>query len=369
MNFFIAVMLLLSAAGLADKLLNGRFGLAEEFDRGLVTMGPLSVSMLGIYCIGITAVQSNPGAVAKLAAALPFDPSLLIGCLLAPDLGGWSIAGQIAASAPLAQFSGVLLASSLGTLISFMLPIALSSLPKQEIPAFMRGLLWGVVTMPLCLVPGGVLLGLSAGQLAVNMAPILLLCTGLWLALRFAPGATTTVLLVLGNIIRAASILLFGAVMAGLFIPSWALCDSLLVSEAFVIVAKITVVVCGAMILSRILLAQCGRFLMVASQKLRINQTSVVGLVVSLATGVSMLSLFSGMDRRGKAMNAAFTVCGSFMLGGQLAFIASVEDASLVAVFLISKVLGGVGALLAAWLVTPGEEKEAEKERSLAEAM
>ena len=38
MNFPIAVLLLCALIGLADKMIGGRFGLAEEFDRGMTMM-------------------------------------------------------------------------------------------------------------------------------------------------------------------------------------------------------------------------------------------------------------------------------------------------------------------------------------------
>ena len=50
MNFPIAVLLLCALIGLADKMIGGRFGLAEEFDRGMTMMGSLAVTMSGVYC-------------------------------------------------------------------------------------------------------------------------------------------------------------------------------------------------------------------------------------------------------------------------------------------------------------------------------
>ena len=39
MNFPIAILLLCALAGLFDKIIGGRLGLAEEFDRGMTMMG------------------------------------------------------------------------------------------------------------------------------------------------------------------------------------------------------------------------------------------------------------------------------------------------------------------------------------------
>ena len=53
MNFPIAVLLLCALIGLADKMIGGRFGLAEEFDRGMTMMGSLAVTMSGVYCFSV----------------------------------------------------------------------------------------------------------------------------------------------------------------------------------------------------------------------------------------------------------------------------------------------------------------------------
>ena len=56
MNLFIAIMLLLALLGLLDKLTGGRRGLGAEFDHGIATMGGMALSLVGIYCIGITEI-------------------------------------------------------------------------------------------------------------------------------------------------------------------------------------------------------------------------------------------------------------------------------------------------------------------------
>lgn len=346
MNVFIAVMLALAALGLADKICGGRLGLAEEFDKGLATMGPLALSMVGVYCIGVTAVQANAGAFVALAGVLPFDTSLLVGSLLAPDLGGYAMAQSIAATPPLGLYSGLILSSTLGTVVSFSLPIALSFLPKAQHGSFLGGFSVGVVTLPVCALAGGALLGLSPTQLVANVLPILAVCLLLCGALLFAARATTKVLLVMGNGVRIASFVLFAVVMAGIFMPAWQIAAPALVQEVFLIVAKITAVVCGAMILSKIILARCGGALQAVGRVLGVNDYAVLGLILSLATSISMLPLYEKMDVRGKAMNAAFMVCGAFVLGGQLAFVASVESAEIVWVYIIAKLTGGALAIV-----------------------
>ncbi|MZQ75787.1 MAG: ethanolamine utilization protein EutH [Peptoclostridium sp.] len=356
MNIFIAIMLLLAGMGLLDKMLGGKLGLCEEFDRGLVLMGPMAFSVVGIYCIGITAVQANAQSIAALAESLPFDASVLIGSMLATDLGGYAISKNVASTPLLGLFSGAIVASTLGCAVSFQLPVSLATIPKEEVSHMMNGLLLGIITIPAGLLAGGIMLGLSVRELAINIAPVALLCFLLALAFVKATKATIRVMSIVGYTIRAASFAMFGLVIAGLFMPAWRIVDMTLVNEILIILAKMTAVVCGSMVLSRLAILYCRRPLDWISGKLDINEKSVMGLMLSLTTSLSMLPLFPHMDRRGKVMNAAFTVSGAYVLGGQLAFIASVEGADVVSIYMISKLIGGMCALAAAALFTTLEE-------------
>ncbi|WP_195984728.1 ethanolamine utilization protein EutH [Clostridium sp. D33t1_170424_F3] len=358
MNVFIVILLLFALLGAVDKIIGGKLGVAEEFDRGLASMGPLCLSISGIYCIAVTALSAHPEAIAGLSAVLPFDPSLIAGALLAPDMGGYAIATQLAASQPLALYSGLMVSSTLGCLISFVLPISLGGLPSYEVSGFMQGVLWGIIALPVALAAGGLLLGLPLPILVSNTWPVLLLCAALCLALRLVPRGCIRVLSGLGQLVRIAGILLFCVVTLGVFVPAWSVADSALFQEVLVIVFKIAVTLCGSTVACGLLLSHCGGAIDAAAEKLGVNRYAAVGLFVSLATSVSMIPLYSRMDARGKILNAAFAVSGAFVFGGQLAFVSSVESGS-VGAYMACKLAGGIAALLLAGAFTKNEKPAA----------
>lgn len=348
MNGIVAILLCFALLGAADKLLGGRLGVAEAFDRGLATMGPLCLSMAGIYCIAITALSSHPAAIAAIGKALPFDASLLAGALLAPDLGGYAIAVQMAEDVVLVQYAGLLVASTLGCLVSFVLPISFGSLREHEIMGFMQGVLWGIIALPTGLVAGGLLLSIPPRTLFANLWPILLLCIGLCAALRWSARGCIIALSLLGKAVRVIGIILFCMVAANAFMPQLNFVPDMLFAQALVIVFKITIVVCGSMVACQILFAHCSKWIGMIAYKLGINDYAVLGLLMSLATSISMLPLYAKMDVRGKVMNAAFTVSGAFVFGGQLAFVSSVSTGKTVFAYVICKLTGGVIALVLA---------------------
>ena len=134
MNPLIAFLLVFSALGALDKLLGGRFGLAGDFDKGLSSMGPLCLSMAGVYCAAVTVSE-------KLEALerVPALASLAAGCVLAPDLGGTAVCAALSSSGPEAVFTGVLVSSTLGCLVSFVLPISLGTLRGEAAKEYLRG--------------------------------------------------------------------------------------------------------------------------------------------------------------------------------------------------------------------------------------
>lgn len=359
MNICIGVLLCFAALGLVDKALGGRLGVAAELDRGLSAMGGLSLSMTGIYCLLIAALETVKGSMERLSQVLPFDPSLLPGMLFAPDMGGWATASQLAATETLAAYSGLLVASTLGCLVSFTLPIALGSLEHYQIHGFMQGVVWGLIALPAGLVAGAVVLRMAPGELAANLWPVLVLCVILVLGLARAPRACLGALAAFGEAVRVLGILAFGVVALGLFLPDLALVPQSLVAEALVIVFKITVVVCGAMVATALLMARCGPAVSRVAAALGVNEYAVLGLLASLVSTVSMLPLYSRMDVRGKVMNAAVSVSGAFVLGGQMAFVSSVSDGVSVAAFFVCKLLAGALAAALALKFTKNEQPEA----------
>jgi ethanolamine transporter EutH len=48
------------------------------------------------------------------------------------------------------------------------------------------------------------------------------------------------------------------------------------------------------------------------------------------------------MDTKGKIMNASFMVMGSYVIGGQMAFVAEMTSSFVVFVFILSKIIAGI---------------------------
>lgn len=345
MNILIVILLFFALLGALDMVVGGRFGLAQSFENGMARIGALCLSMMGIYCMGIIIVRSTVPFWQGLQNLLPFDASILLGAILAPDMGGYAVAKEIAVDPEAAVFSGVLLASTLGGTVSFVIPVFLGSLAKREIPQLMEGVARGVVALPVGLLVGLIFLRTPFREGLNGFLPILCFCAVLFIGLRFLPRGTVKVVSVFGELVRISSIVFFSITAASLFFPEWGLVDAELILEMLEIVFRIAVVMSGAMVLSAIVMKKAKAPLMVLAKKLGINEYAVWGLILSLVSSVAVLPLYPKMDGKGKMLVSAFSVSGAFVFGGQFAFIASVESTSVTWAYLLTKLCGGIAAI------------------------
>ncbi len=343
MNGLILIFVFLALAGALDTVLGQKIGIAQPFLNGLDAMGKLCFSMCGIYCGATLAGQF---LAEKIPANSGLNVPLLAGMLLSPDMGGSAVAKQMADSPQLAWFSGVLVASTLGCFISFVLPISLGALEQSQHTGYLQGVSKGIAPLPIALAVGGVFCGVPIAQLLWELLPVTLLCGGLLLILRFLPQIGLMVLKCFGVLMQLVGGLLFCVLAAGRFVPAVQWIPQELFLESLSVVFNITIVVCGALIGSGLLLRFAGGMIQKTAKVLQINEYAVAGLIASLISSVSMLPMYRQMDERGKQMNAAFSVAGAFILGGQMAFVADTSSPQALTAFFICKAIGGILAIL-----------------------
>lgn len=344
-------MLVFAAAGLLDEITGGKMGLAPEFRKGLGTMGSLTFSTMGLYVFGVSFVQNHMEEILAAGEHMPFDPSVIVGCLLAPDMGALPIALRVAADERTAVFAGSMISGSLGMTVGFQLPVFLATVKKEEVPDLMFGFICGIIPIPIGLLTGGLMIGMSVTEILRNMLPVILVCAVLIAAYLIVPGATKKVLIAFGMMIRVVSGILFAIAAAGVFMPEIIPVDQSLVSEILVMVLRMMIVASGGLVLSHIVLTKFGSVIAKAGRLLGVNNESVMGLFLSLTQSLAMLPLYSGMNRRGQILNAAFSVAAAYVLGGQFAFTASLIPGKWLSAYMISKLLNGALGILVAVLL------------------
>ena len=350
-EIIILIMAAFAAAGAIDRIIGSRLGLGKEFEEGILTMGPLALSMVGIIALAPVLANLLRPVVVPVYRFLGADPAMFAGTILACDMGGGPLAQELTTDPQAALLGGVLCGSMLGATIVFTIPVAIGILPKEDAPALAKGVLCGIVTIPLGVLAGGLVAGFPLLMVLRNLIPIVLIAILIALGLWKAEKAMITGFRIFGKgILILITIGLGAAIIESLtgfaIIPGMAP-----IEEGFATVGAIAVMLAGAFPLVFVITRLLKKPLMALGKTLGINDTAAAGLIASLANSIATFNLVKDMDSRGKVVNIAFAVSAAFVFGDHLGFTAGFAPTMLPSV-IVGKLVGGVSAVLVALLIT-----------------
>jgi ethanolamine transporter len=338
-----------------DYAFGNHIGLGRKFEEGIKTMGTIGIAMIGIYSIAPLMAGKLGSLIIPLSNRLNLDPSIFTGCLLAPDMGGYQISTALAGRSDIGAFSAVVIASTLGTTVSFTIPIAMSMISKEDQGYFAKGALAGIITIPLGCLVGGLYLGINPSLLIWNLMPITILAVALALGLLFFPGTVLKFYEILGRVIMVLSIC--GLLLQGLdSIIGVRLIEGLApINETMTVVGKIALVLGGAYPMLTVINKVFKPIFERLGERVGINAAGVCGIIGNLASNLLIFSTYEDMNPRGKVVAAAFGVSAAFIIGGQMGFISGVAPGMLGA-FVITKLVGGAASVTAALWMLDREE-------------
>jgi len=349
-EILIWVMAAFAVLGALDRIIGNKFGLGKEFEEGILAMGSLALAMVGIISLAPVLANLLRPVVVPVYRFLGADPAMFAGTILACDMGGASLAKELTANAEAALLGGVLCGSMLGATIVFTIPVALGILDKNDTPFLAKGILAGIVTIPLGILAGGLVAGFSLMLILRNLIPIVLIAAVIALGLWKAEKWMIKGFQVFGKLIIALiTVGLAAAIVEGLtgfaVIPGMAP-----ITEGFETVGAIAIVLAGAFPLVFVVTKLLRKPLMKFGKLLGINDTAAGGLIASLANSIATFGMVRDMDERGKVVNIAFAVSAAFVFGDHLGFTAGFAPEMLPAV-IVGKLVGGISAVaVAIWL-------------------
>jgi ethanolamine transporter len=346
----IAVMAGFAVLGALDRIFGNRFGIGKEFEEGILAMGSLALAMIGIISLAPVLSAVLKPVVVPVYSFLGADPAMFAGTILACDMGGGALALEMSADPEAAMLGGVITGSMLGATIVFTIPVALGILQPEDRPFLAKGILCGIVTIPIGILVGGLTAGFPSGMVLRNLIPIVLIAVLIVLGLWKAEQALIRGFTVFGKVITA--IITLGLVLAivqtltGIEI----LPGTAPISDGFETVGAIAIVLAGAFPLVFLLTRVLEKPLLRAGKWLGINDTAAAGLIASLANSIATFGMVKDMDRRGKVVNIAFAVSAAFVFGDHFGFTAGFAPEMLMPMIL-GKLVGGISAVaLALWL-------------------
>ncbi|MGI6737187.1 MAG: ethanolamine utilization protein EutH [Anaerovoracaceae bacterium] len=349
-QIIVTIMAVFAVAGAVDRIIGNRFGIGAQFEEAFKAMGPLALSMTGILVLAPTIDKVLGPVIIPLFKAIGADPSVFAGLFFGTDMGGAPLAKELCSNTQAGQFSGLIISSMMGATFVFTIPVGFE-LAGAHRDALARGILIGIVTIPIGCLVGGLAAGFSLSLILPNLIPVLVI------AALIAAG----LLKIRERMVRG--FLIFGRFIvclctAGLALGILQTLTGLTVvqslgslADAFAVVANVVIVLAGAFPLMYLVTKLLRRPLAALGARTGINEAATDGLVMTLANTVPMFTRIKDMDERGRVLNAAFGVSACFVFGDHLGFTAS-WDMSMIVPMICGKLAGGVTALLLALLVT-----------------
>ena len=349
-EILIAVMAGFALLGAVDRIFGNRWGLGKEFEEGILAMGSLALAMVGILSLAPVLAALLKPVVVPIYGFLGADPAMFAGTLLASDMGGGALAAEMTDDPQAALLGGVLTGSMLGATLVFTLPVAMGILREEDRPAMAKGILCGIVTVPVGVLAGGLTAGFPAGMVLRNLIPIVLIAVLIALGLWRAEGAMVRGFGVFGKVVIALvtvglAVVIVETLTGFVLIPGMAP-----ISEGFETVGTIAILLAGAFPLVFLLTKLLRRPLMAAGRLLGINDAAAAGLIASLANSIASFGMVKDMNYRGKVVNIAFAVSGAFVFGDHLGFTAGFAP-EMIGPMILGKLAGGISAVaVALWL-------------------
>lgn len=341
--------------GAVDRSFGNRWGLGKEFEEGILAMGSLALAMVGIVSLAPVLAAVLKPVVVPIYSFLGADPAMFAGTILACDMGGGALALEMTSDPQAAMLGGVLTGSMLGATIVFTIPVAMGILREADRPAMAKGILCGIVTIPVGVLVGGIVAGFPISMVLRNLIPIVLIAALITLGLWRAEQAMVKGFELFGKfVVIVVTIGLAAAIVEALtgfaMIPGMAP-----ISEGVETVGTIAIVLAGAFPLVFVITKLLRKPLLAVGQRLGINDAAAAGLIASLANSIATFGMVKDMNERGKVINIAFAVSAAFVFGDHLGFTAGFAP-EMMGSMIAGKLAGGVSAVAVAMWLTRKEK-------------
>lgn len=358
-EIIIYIMVIFAALGALDRIFGSRFGLGEKFEEGIMAIGALSVSMVGIIALAPVIANLLKPVIVPVFGLLGADPAMFAGSILANDMGGAPLAQALALNEDAGNFGGLIVGAMLGPTIVFTIPVALGIIREEDRKYLATGVLAGVITIPIGSFVGGLVAGYSIVMVLKNLIPIIifavLIALGLWkFENAMVKGFTYFGKFVVAVITLGLGVGIIEQLTGIVLIPGMNP-----ISEGFEVVADIAIVLAGAFPLVYVITKVFKKPLMGLGKLLGMNEVAAAGLVASLANSIPMFGMMKDMDDRGKVLNVAFAVSAAFVFGDHLGFTAGFNQ-DMIFPMIVGKLVGGITAVIAALVLvrSKGAAKE-----------
>lgn len=341
------VLMLIMAVGAVvggvDRIRGNKQGYGEKFEEGFLFLGPTALSMAGMICLAPVLAEVLGRIILPCYEKMGVDPAMF-GSLLAIDMGGYQLARELAQDRLMGSYAGIVAAAIFGCTIVFTIPVGMGMIQKEDRGCFARGIMLGLITMPVGLLAGGMAAGIPLSVCVHQNLPVFVLSLALLVGMWRFPDNMIRGFCKFAQAIRVA--VTIGLVLAAVeSMCGWNPIRGMApLEEAMRVVSSIGIVMLGSLpaaeFLQRILKKPFTRL----GRTLHMKPESMTGLLVGMVSVIPAISMYKDMDEKGKVANAAFLVSGASLLAAHLGFAVSTEP-EMTGALLGGKLCGAAAAL------------------------
>lgn len=376
-SVIVTIMMIFMLLGAIDKARGNKRGYGAAFDEGFQAMGPLAIAMVGVIAAAPVLSMVLRPIVGPIYQMLGSSPSIFATTLLLADAGGYPLAVELAGeNIVMGQFAGIIVGCTMGCILLFDIPVALTLIQKKDRPLLACGILVGVITAPIGCFVGGIVMNVMTdysmhlGTMLLSLLPVILVAVVLAAGLWFKPIALMNGFAKFGAFVTGL-IAIFVAIAVfqyetSIRFPLFHLmvevgADGVSpLANSIEILGDIAFVLLGAFPMVEFIKRHCGGALAKVGGKLGMNETASAGIVATLANNIPTFQMMKDMNPKGKLMNVAFASCAAFMFGDHLGFVAGV-NADMIVPMIFAKLACGLSALFLANLLAPQLLSKAQK--------
>lgn len=340
------IMALFFVLGALDRMIGNKFGLGAEFERGFGVMGTVALSVLGLMAGAPIIAKGLSVIIDPVFAIIGADPAMFPGIIMSCDVG-YPLSEAMEIDHELALYGGLVVGSVMGNIISFVIPMACGLIRKQDYKPLAVGVLSAYVVDPLACFVSGLMMGLPVKVVFVNLVPVLAVAVLIVLGLFAAPEFTI-------KFFRGFSKLIVAVITLGLCAAAVEAMTGFVVisgmepiNKGFQTVGTIVLSIGGSLPLLYVLRKVLRRPLDSLARILKINDITVLSMVMALTTLVPGFADYDKMNVKGRVVFAAFCASAGAVLGCHLGFTAATEQ-SVVMPMLAAQFISGVLAVISA---------------------
>lgn len=328
-----------------DFIRGNKMGLGEKFKDGILSAGTLIISMAGIFAFSPLIGQVIGIVLIPIGKIFSVDPSVFPSMFLATDMGALGIAEKISLNMEMYHISGVIIASTLGATISFSIPLALGLIKGEHHDDFYKGLMYGLITVPLAPIIASLMLKIDIKTMLINISPMLgltlILCFGMF---KFRD-KLINFLTLLGKGIQKISIIgllamgvisILGLEVSGVMLP---------IDETLGVTGRIALFLGGAYPMIDFITEKFVKVFKKIGDKADLNEYAISSLLGSLASNIIIFKNFDKLESNGRIICTAFSISAACVIGGQMGFV-SFKAPDILMVYIVSKLFAGISALV-----------------------